>query len=562
MKKITVKMVIQKMREELSEDIPKLFKWITMKLTLLMTYTSEVLNENLDILIQKISPKDHTLSAKFDSSRKLLSRRNTGFVLDGKRAVSLKQSRSNVLAVAPSGVGKSQVVVFPSLINIAQSGQSMLVNDPHGELVQVIPYLKSLGYKVQVLDFEREDLEVFYNPLLRCTDKTSTNKVANLLVKQGLGNSKNISSSGSYFTTKATELVGMMINFLREQGIQEYYHLAGVFDLLEQLQGNPDGVKGLFDTAPDYLQKKLNSFMGTSTDTLSSIVSTSQASLSFIGNDDKLSYITSKNSIDFNELRSGDQPTAIFVKVPIGDAQYFKKIVGLLFEQFFSFLFKSLPTETDKDVFVVLDEMAAIAPALSDFSNVISSARKFRAPILGILQSENQLYDAYGQNQTKTILNNFNVKLYFSGLYDEADRLEKFLGKYSYSETLKNGHQTTKVRSLMTSDEIRNIPLDQILCIASGMKPLKLKVTPAHKQPKLLQILQMTEEPTLLLEGSEKDEEEYEEDAAFADFGEENGIPLLPIPKPIRNEDTKGIPPHKYAEKLKEHKNNLKEESK
>ena len=110
----------------------------------------------------------------------------------------------------------------------------------------------------------------------------------------------------------------------------------------------------------------------------------------------------------------------------------------------------------------------------------------------------------------------------------------------------------------MTADEIRQMPIDQILCITSGMKPLKLKVTPAYKQPELLKLLQMQEEEPLLLEASDELTEEELEDAAFADFAKGNAVSLLPVPEVFPNQNAKKdkeIPPHQYAEKLKEYKN-------
>mgnify|MGYP003608865984 FL=1 len=63
--------------------------------------------------VETIWGKDHTLKAEFGKANNLISTTGDGFCIDGTRFLSLTQSRSNYLVVAPSGKGKSQVSVFP-----------------------------------------------------------------------------------------------------------------------------------------------------------------------------------------------------------------------------------------------------------------------------------------------------------------------------------------------------------------------------------------------------------------------------------------------------------------
>ena len=103
-------------------------------------------------------------------------------------------------------------------------------------------------------------------------------------------------------------------------------------------------------------------------------------------------------------------------------------------------------------------------------------------PIMGVIQSENQLYHNYGVHNGKTILNNANVKVYFTGLSDESKSISDTLGVYEYQDT--SGYKRT--RSLMTPDEVRTMSRDHILVIPSGMQPLRCKTHPFYKQPKLV----------------------------------------------------------------------------
>ena len=88
-------------------------------------------------IVETIWGKDHTLKAEFGKASNLITTTGDGFCIDGTRFLSLAQSRSNYLVVAPSGKGKSQVSVFPFLLN-AKGKHSLIVNDPSSELSSTI----------------------------------------------------------------------------------------------------------------------------------------------------------------------------------------------------------------------------------------------------------------------------------------------------------------------------------------------------------------------------------------------------------------------------------------
>src|SRR5690606_25625662 len=157
-------------------------------------------------------------------------------------------------------------------------------------------------------------------------------------------------------------------------------------------QGSPETIDQLFaQKASDQLFQKYKSLIGTSDNTRSSIIASAQASLSFIGNDSTLLDITSSDNFDFNTLRS--EKTVLFLRCPLGDVGYYGTINSIFFEQFFSHVFSKIPDERDDDIFILIDELSSLY--LPNLANIISNSRKFRTPILGVLQSENQLYQNY-----------------------------------------------------------------------------------------------------------------------------------------------------------------------
>jgi len=446
-----------------------------MKLQDITTIAIERTGEFLDGILNKIAGNKNSLSASWERESKLISARYKGFSVTGKKNLSVKQSRNNMMIVSPSGGGKTTTVIYPSVFNIESS---MIINDPSGEISKCKNYLLSKGFKVKTLDFGNKENSLYYNPLHRIKNNADINKVAKMLVRS------TTKGDMDFWSLKAEELIGLFISFLKATAPRVHQNLANVFRLLEILQAEPKVIDKLFaDTCPEHLWRKYKSIMGNSENTRASIISSAQASLSFIGNDATLSDITSVDNFDFDSLRK--EKIVIFIRCPLGDMSYYSTILSILFEQFFSHVFKELPSEDDQDIFVLIDELSSLH--LPNLSNIISNARKFKIPILGVLQSENQLFQNYGLYNAKTILNNANVKVYFTGLTDECSSLENILGEFQYVDN----DGLTRKRSLMTSDEIRTMSHDTVIVIPSGLRPMLCKTTPYYKQSKLVKYMNM-----------------------------------------------------------------------
>jgi type IV secretion system protein VirD4 len=381
-----------------------------------------------------------------------------------------------MMIVSPSGGGKTSTVIFPSCFNIQSS---MIINDPSGEISKSKNYLISRGFDVITLNFGDKENSVYFNPLHRIKSNADVNKVARMLVQATTKNGEM-----DFWANKSVELIGMIINYLLATAPEINQNLANVFKILEVLQGSPEKIDALFaDNAPEHLWQKYKSLIGNSDNTRASIVSSAQASLSFIGDDPTLCDITSTDTINFSDFRK--EKTVLFLRCPLGDVDYYSTIQSIFFEQFFSYVFSELPKDDDDHIFVLIDELSSLH--LPNLSNIISNCRKFRTPFLGVLQAEAQLANNYGEYNAKTILNNAGVKVYFTGLSEESKHLEKTLGQYTYED--EKGNKRT--RNLKTADETRTMPKDRVIIIPSGLRPIYAKIKPHYKQPRLMNYLNM-----------------------------------------------------------------------
>ncbi|MCK8479052.1 type IV secretory system conjugative DNA transfer family protein [Psychroserpens algicola] len=430
------------------------------------TFISEIFDD--------LTQKDHSVKAEFGNPNKLISKSNKGWCVDGKRFLDLKMSRQNMCVVAGSGKGKTQVHIYPTLMN---SNSSMVVNDNSSELSKTVPYLKSKGAIPLIMNLTQKS-GVYLNPLDGChNNKAAIRKVSKTLMGS-------VSKETDFFSTSGEDCLSLFIQYVLESEPRIHANLGNVYRLLLEYQGSPDVIERLFaDKASEDVWSKFLALAGNSERTLKSITATALSALSWLGDNPVLADITSVTNISFEAFR--EKQHVLFIQSPVSDTKLYAPMVSLVFQSFYRFAFSKLPSEKDLDIMMVLDEFSTLIGGLPDYSNTISNSRKFKIPQLIVLQDES-LLSPYKELKDN-ILGNCFVKCYYGGQDKKAFELEKLLGSYTYED--KTSKQK-KTRPLMYANEIRELDTE-ILVIPNGQKPLKVKITPTYKQSKLRKRLAM-----------------------------------------------------------------------
>lgn len=440
----------------------------------------DICNEGLSSALDSILSlfeKNHGVNAEFGNPGKLISKRNKGWCLDGKRFLDMDTSRRNFCVVAGSGKGKTQVHIFTTLLN---SESSMVVNDNSGELASTIPYLNSIGTRTLVMNLTEKGA-VFLNPLDGCSgDISAMRKIAKTLMG-------NASKDNDFFSLSGEDCLTLFIQYVLESEPHIHANLANVYRLILTYQGTPNVIEQLMaEKASEDVWTKFKALAGNSEKTLKSITATAISALSWLGDNPILADMTSVTSIPFTDFR--ESPHVLFIQSPVSDAKFYAPMVALIFQSFYRFAFSRLPSKDDLDIMMVLDEFSSLIGGLPDYSNIISNSRKFRIPQCIILQDES-LLSPYKELKDN-ILQNCFVKVYYGGQDKKAFELEKLLGNYTYTDK-ESGQQ--KQRPLLYASEIRELDRE-VIVLPNGQKPLKLKVTPAYKQSRLRKRLTMQAE--------------------------------------------------------------------
>ncbi|UOY05013.1 type IV secretory system conjugative DNA transfer family protein [Muricauda sp. SCSIO 64092] len=429
-----------------------------------------------------IGGKKHTLNASFEKRGKLFSQRHGGFAIGVGNHLSVQQSHNHVMCVAPSGAGKTTCIIIPTIINIATApeGASMVIADPKRELAMVEPFLRYCGYTVVPFDIGNPDNSICFNPLARANNSGQLHTVIQRLVyKQGERN------ENDFWSLESIKAIHTFARKLKSNAPVEFQNPANIYYLLEEMMGNEELISNMFASESEQdIWRKYRALVANSDRTKSSILASATSNLSFIGLSPDLCDITSTDTFDFSRLRS--EKIALILRCPLQSQDVYSSIFGVFYSQLFDFLFSALPQPNDRKIFMLIDELANIP--MPDLASIMTTARSYFA-ILGILQSENQLKERYGEYNAKTILNNC-TRVYMTGLDEECERLERTLGSYTYFNDKEK--ENSRTRPLMTSDEIRCMPKDRVLVFPNGgMRPIYLKVTPYYKVPKLVRYMNM-----------------------------------------------------------------------
>lgn len=107
-------------------------------------------------MLKKVSKEVPTAGGIVINSRKV----------NGRDEVIYNDGSEHHVIIGSTGSGKTTQIVVPSVISIADSGASMILFDPKGELYKLMsPYLEARGYTCRLLDYTDPSSGVCFNQM-------------------------------------------------------------------------------------------------------------------------------------------------------------------------------------------------------------------------------------------------------------------------------------------------------------------------------------------------------------------------------------------------------------
>jgi len=420
----------------------------------------------------------------------MLSRFNKGFVVDGVQRLTRQDSYRNLLVSGGVGSFKTSAIILPSL-KVADDCL-LIVNDISGELLEgSFSDLKAKGYEIKLVKLRSPKISSGYDPLHRCSTKGQINKAAQTIVQSTLQKG----SADPFWNQLAATLIGLLISYLKKHEPQ-YANLRNVYRMLKLMHAEPRAIDRRFALSTEELYVSYKSFIGYGDKIVSGVVASATAALQIMEDDD-VARVTSVDTLgDFKQLRQ--RKVAVFIQNSVTDLQYLQFITDLFYTQFTESLLDTMPSNTDKDVWLVLDEFAS-SMQLPQAGSLFSTLRKTQTGIIAVCQdSRSQLKLRYGE-AANTIISNCYSKIYLAGGLDleTAQYLEKRAGKFEYED--EKGIR--RVRELVTADEVLRIPPKTGIIDMGSHGLVKVKLTPFFerfnfKRPEQVPIIFKSEVPT------------------------------------------------------------------
>lgn len=405
-------------------------------------------------------------------------------------------SSNHTLVIGNTGSGKTVSVIFPLIFNLADNGESMIINDVKGEIYKTTyDYLKKKNYDIKVINLRDTNNSDFWNPLTLAYQyykKNDFEKEIETINDLSTAICEDVTSRDKYWQESSSSVLSALCLALIEDCKSEnQVHFHSIYNLLVEHGAkkymDQNSLDQYFNSRPfGNIAKNLystgNFARGETRATIFSILS---SKLRVFG-DTGVSYMTSKSSFNIRDI--GKKKTAIFLIIP--DEKISRHFIGSLFvNQVYQVLVEEAQKYKDGKLPVrvnfILDEFSNMVK-ISEFSKKLTVARSRNVRFYLIIQDFNQLQENYKES-SGTIKSNTSNWIYLStNDYNTAHELANRIGKYTisttrtstsnrYGKTDFNISSDTSLtgRELLTADELINFKVGEALILRTRMSPIK-----------------------------------------------------------------------------------------
>ncbi|MGG1571671.1 VirD4-like conjugal transfer protein, CD1115 family [Fictibacillus sp. NRS-1165] len=392
------------------------------------------------------------------------------------------QLNRNNLIVGGSGAGKTASHIIPNILHNRES--SIVVTDPKGELYEKTSEAKrKQGYDVKLVNFKDTKISDRYNPFDYIKEETDAKKVAQTIIMNSGGNSKEL--KGDFWDKAEISLLSAFILYIKYTRPKEEHHFGSVFNLatesyknvhriFRQLPKNHIGYRS-YAQAIEKLDDKVRA----------------NVFISLLVSLDLWKYHSVCEFTQKSDFLLGDiglKKTIVYVILPIAEEEL-RPLISTFFTQLFSELYSLADKHFNKlpvPVILELDEFANIGK-LPNFEERLSTTRSYGIAVDIVIQSLAQLRDRYGKEKANEIIDNCDfVTLLGTKELESAKYFSELTGKttvgtHSESETFnRQGNsagesQSVQGRPLMLPDEILRMDKNKALLFMNNSYPIELK---------------------------------------------------------------------------------------
>jgi len=410
-------------------------------------------------------------------------------------------SFDHTLIIGSTGSGKTVSTIMPLIFNLANAGESMVINDTKGELYSTTSeYLRKFGYNIKIINLRDALASDGWNPLhlpYKYFKDGDIDEAGDMIENFAKSLTKNLSSKDMYWEKSATAvLTALCYALIEDAPCEEQVNLYSIYNLLVE-----HGAKTIdrFNSLDLYFKQKptgtlskmayaTGSFAkGETRATLFSVIATVLKMFSDTG----IANMTSRTDFELEDI--GKNKTAVFLIIP-DEKESRHELATLFIHQCYqacvyhaqSLCSGSLPIRVN----FILDEFANMPP-IPAMSNKITVSRSRNMRFYLVLQDFDQLKETY-KEQAGTIKSNCTNWIYLLTSDNETAReISARLGKYTISSSRVStstrleqtdinisNDKSLMGRELIMPDELMRFKFGDGLFLKARMHPIKSKYKP------------------------------------------------------------------------------------
>ena len=394
-------------------------------------------------------------------------------ISDGKSAYVLDHDCHSVIFGA-TGSKKTRNIIKPSLVLLAKHGESMIVNDPKGELYKMMKcLLDELGYKTHVLNFRDACTGSRWNPFTIVyklykngeVDKSNMyiRDIAKCMYSQLASN-----CNDAFWTNSSEDYFTGLAQLIRDNAGEEVLTIENI-RLTHNLGNEKVGTSRYINEFCSHIDfdsetvANLNGTIQAPNDTRESIRSVFANPLSLYSQD-SLCDMLFKSDFEFSMI--GKEKTAVFLITP-DERTIYNPIISSFVKLSYGALIDTAEGAECKGVLPIrvnymLDEFGNL-PCIADFNSMITAGRSRNIRFNLCVQSLAQLYKTYSETIAENIIANCEAWYILRSNDDKLhDRLKKMCGTH-ISEHLRTEKALIDTMSIQRLKKERGEVLIKIL---------------------------------------------------------------------------------------------------
>lgn len=417
---------------------------------------------------------------------------NDGLILAKGVQLKEKYDYEHCAVFGSTGSNKTTSIIAPNLLDNNIRG-SIIVTDPKGELFELTSRYQQdvCGRKVYRFDPLSPSTSEKYNLLENCKSVEEIMRLSDTLLMNGslaLELQTGKKAGGTEWIQMASTLLTPALIYAYHQGKPFNtidYALQLILNLDSEILGTLFMNSGISDCIDAWNSYK--TVIGAD-NAESSIKITLTSNMRLFA-----SSLVNKTCEDttFNFEKFREEPSILYICYKENKAIELSPLTSSFLTQMFDILIDSF-TKNSLPIHCLFDELANIG-LIPGLPTIISTCRSREISFLGCLQSLSQLYQIYGRDNGKTIMNCLKTKIVLGGLSDEdtLNYISNIIGNKEINvkstnindKTSSETYSKTKTKLFEPSD-LRTLVDEKLLIVTANKNPLECEKNIYYTQEK------------------------------------------------------------------------------